>query len=189
MKRTATDYFDGFIELFDIAVSTDKTAEENVLTEAPELLRRSADKRSSLYKALADEFLPPIEREDILDMINALHGLNAAAAELKIARTLCPGAESRCGECMKRRTDMLMLTGKTVRELRSFKKPTRLLDYAKKIHTEYCAAVPQLAGEECAGADNRNFLQKKAICEKTGNFCAACERIACCAEQIAANNV
>ncbi|GEM_PF-5284638 len=180
MKRTVTDYFDGFNELFDIAVRAG---------EAQELMRRSTDRRGSLYRALVNEFLPPIERRDILDMINALHGLNVAAAELKSVRTLYPDTGAGQKEAAKRSSDMLNLTGRAVRELRNFKKPSKLLELANNIHREYCSAVPELDRLTDTGTDRERLSRERELRDKTGKICAACERIACCAEQIVANNV
>ncbi|MCR4614831.1 MAG: hypothetical protein K5756_01595 [Clostridiales bacterium] len=182
MKRGTVDYFDGFTELFDVAVRINQA--KNVTVEVPELLLLSADRRGSFYKALINEFLPPIERGDILDMINGLHGLNLAAAELEIFR-----AGQTYDKYEKYKSDMLALTGRAVRELKNFKKPSRLLEYENNIHREYCSLVCKFAGEKHTKTNRDILFRERELREKTKKFCCACERIACLGEQIVSNNV
>lgn len=84
MKKTKFDYFDAFEELTKLAVKeaevligafenfTDASALEGVLEDMHKLEHRGDEINHEIYSSVATDFMPPIDREDIVQLAGAL---------------------------------------------------------------------------------------------------------------------
>ncbi len=195
MKNRSIDYFDGFIRMFEFADSAGRLQRElynadlNGYSAAiQKILRSACDEKRKIYGALSHEFLPPIERGSIFDMVYSLYSLTVSTS--RAGYCLCTAGDKIAQklETAEHLLTMTEATGKTVRELRNYKRSASLPECADRVHELYTLLLPLYARDVDRLRNNpREYLLMNA-CDALREACNTCENTAHCVERLISEN-
>ena len=93
MKNKGNSYYDSLADLAKRAVESAKVLREG--REMQKTSAKAAKARDEILKNLGEEFLPPLEREDIAALAFSLAGLSEASALLSEYAQLCDARKTQ----------------------------------------------------------------------------------------------
>lgn len=163
-------------------------------TQMHEVERAADDIHHDILKKLSTEFITPIDREDILHLVQIVDDITDALDEviLDIYMYHVDGIPAKAEELSRIVSRCVKALHEAVAELKNFKKPEKTRQLLMKVNDieieadhVYTDALFCLFG---SAADGKTLLGTKAIYEGLENCCDLCEHAADVIEQVIIKN-
>ncbi len=205
MAKTKNDYFKMIEAQTELCVRAAALLQEMMADYSVKVITAKKDKmheieqkadelQHDIIKRLSTEFLPPIDSEDILRLVQIIDDVTDAVDEVVLdiymycidkKPTYAEYISKTVGRCVSALHD-------AAKCLRTFKKPVALRDALVKVNTiegeadaAYAEALHELFGSE---NDCKTLIGHKAVYESMEHCCDLCEHAADVIEQIIMKN-
>lgn len=193
--QRVTDYAYTAAEVLNVAINAFDTKKLHDYLEKAHTIEHEADElRHEIMEALAREFLPPIEREDIVELSNALDDIVDTVEDVLIGIYVYNVEEIR--EAAISYADVILQCCDAVKsmmlEFPKFQKSKKLLQYIKNVnHLEgkgdvlYSKTTRQIFTSDL---DAVEVIKWRSIFDRMERACDACEEVSHLVESVVMKN-